>query len=59
MNNQKVWVKVTNGYRLPKPAGCDDAIYAKMFECWNADASKRPKFFELAVFFRGLVPGFS
>ncbi len=30
MNNNKVWVEVTNGYRLPCPEGCDPEIHARM-----------------------------
>lgn len=36
------------GGRHPRPAGCSDAIYSMMIECWAADARQRPSFATLA-----------
>lgn len=42
MSNHKVWIEISNGYRLPQPLGCSDDIYATMRECWDASPAKRP-----------------
>ncbi|GMS94395.1 hypothetical protein PENTCL1PPCAC_16570, partial [Pristionchus entomophagus] len=39
-----------NNYRLPRPAKCPEAIYAKMLECWNLDRKARPTFADLHSF---------
>jgi len=44
MNNQKVWVNVIQGYRLPKPALCSTDIYAYMRMCWREEPTERPTF---------------
>eukprot|EP00042_Codosiga_hollandica_P058000 m.869193 g.869193 ORF g.869193 m.869193 type:complete len:2559 (-) comp59742_c0_seq1:183-7859(-) len=54
MNNQKVWVEVASGYRLPCPDGCPDAVYEVMRECWAAVPTDRPKFTQLTQMFRAL-----
>ena len=46
MTNDKVWVKVMEGYRLPCPLGCPGEIYSIMKSCWQ-DAVLRPTFAEL------------
>ena len=51
-SNQKVWTKVTSGYRLPCPLGCDAAIHAMMLRCWDADPAQRPSFAVLRIFFQ-------
>ena len=47
MTNDKVWIKVLEGYRLPCPLGCPNGIYSIMQSCWF-DASVRPPFSEIA-----------
>lgn len=48
MNNQKVWIEVAGGFRLPRPPGCLHFVYAMMLECWDAEGSKRPSMDSLA-----------
>ena len=48
MNNQKVWIEVAAGYRLPQPPGCPDAVYAMMRESWDAEGRNRPSMDALA-----------
>ncbi len=45
-------MQVTNGYRLPKPEGCQKDVYDVMFNCWKEDSHDRPTFLEMATFFR-------
>lgn len=54
-NNTRVWTEVTNGYRLPQPAGCDAAVYAVMEDCWQREPSRRPEMQELVARFRQLL----
>ncbi len=64
MNNQKVWVEVTNGYRLPCPAGCEQEIHARMLSCWKEDPHHRATFRSLCMYFRqrsfalGTIPAY-
>eukprot|EP00043_Microstomoeca_roanoka_P011985 m.113350 g.113350 ORF g.113350 m.113350 type:complete len:2370 (-) comp15356_c3_seq2:346-7455(-) len=53
-SNQKVWVEVAAGYRLPQPENCREDVYAKMRECWADLQEDRPSFALLADFFRSL-----
>lgn len=53
-SNQKVWVEVAAGYRLPRPNGCRDDVYEKMRACWSECQKDRPTFSELTKFFRHL-----
>ena len=46
MSNEKVWTKVLEGYRLPRPVDCPLAIYNLMMECWGA-VNQRPSFSQL------------
>ena len=46
MTNDKVWVKVMEGYRLPHPLGCPMEVYSVMRQCWQG-AGDRPGFAEL------------
>ncbi|EGD73426.1 TK/RTKC protein kinase [Salpingoeca rosetta] len=55
-SNQKVWVEVAAGYRLPKPDGCRDDVYEHMLACWSESQADRPTFAALAEFFRRLHP---
>ena len=52
MTNQKVWVSVASGYRLPIPDGCAPDVYALMLRCWAADPHERPEFSTILPFFR-------
>ena len=36
--------QVEEGYRMPKPDGCPDALFTVMFTTWDHDAEKRPTF---------------
>ena len=44
MHNQKVWVQVSNGYRLPKPDGCSQEVYDLMLKCWEHEPHDRAVF---------------
>jgi len=50
-NNEKVWVKVLNGYRLPCPEMCSMAVFQMMLWCWEKDPKQRPTFENLSTFF--------
>ncbi|EGD79566.1 TK/RTKC protein kinase [Salpingoeca rosetta] len=50
--NQKVWVMVCDGYRLPKAETCRDVVYEQLLACWHAEAERRPSLADLAAFFR-------
>ena len=54
-SNQKVWVEVAAGYRLPQPADCSTAVHNVMLRCWEKDQGDRPTFLELKAFFRELA----
>ena len=34
-SNQKVWVEVLAGYRLPCPEGCPQNVHDTMLQCWK------------------------
>ncbi len=42
--NQRVWVDVVSGYRLPCPTDCPADIHALMMQCWDTDPQQRPSF---------------
>ena len=44
--NEKVWVQVLGGYRLPCPKGCSSEIHLIMLSCWG-DYGERPSFADL------------
>ena len=44
--NEKVWVQVAGGFRLPRPNGCHDVIYEVMMSCWD-EPDERPTFDDL------------
>ncbi len=44
MSNQKMWVEVEAGYRLPCPADCPPTVHELMLSCWHADPHERPAF---------------
>ena len=43
-NNEKVWVKVLDSYRLPHPLDCPEDIYGIMYACWLPGPDLRPSF---------------
>jgi serine/threonine protein kinase len=55
-SNQKVWVQVVSGYRLPCPKGCQEDVHTVMLRCWAASPSERPAFSALVEFFSQLAP---
>jgi hypothetical protein len=48
-SNQRVWVEVTGGKRLPPPAKCCDELYDIMYDCWREDCDERPDTTELTT----------
>ena len=55
--NNKVWMKVKMGYRLPQPKGLPGPIYAKVKQCWAERRGDRPSFGALQTCFREGVHG--
>ena len=48
--NQRVWVNVSTGYRLERPAGCSVALYETvLLPSWAFAAADRPRMAELAA----------
>jgi hypothetical protein len=43
-NNQRVWIEVSEGYRLPAPNNCPTLVYAVMKSCWETERTDRPNF---------------
>jgi hypothetical protein len=52
MSNQKVWMEVQSGYRLPCPSECEKEIHDRMMSCWKENSHERPSFRGLAMYFR-------
>eukprot|EP00051_Salpingoeca_urceolata_P024587 m.433669 g.433669 ORF g.433669 m.433669 type:complete len:2065 (-) comp20251_c1_seq2:318-6512(-) len=48
MTNNKVWVAVQAGHRMPKAVGCPDEIYELLTDTWKEEPMERPRFFELS-----------
>jgi serine/threonine protein kinase len=44
LSNQRVWVDVVSGERLPKPQACPEHVYQMMLQCWAAFPRDRPSF---------------
>lgn len=55
-SNQRVWVQVVSGYRLPCPKDCQEGVHTVMLSCWAASPSERPAFSALVEFFNQLAP---
>lgn len=55
LKNKEVVQKLAEGYRMPCPRGCPEALYKLMMNCWKADPEERPTFetlkFQLEDFF--------
>jgi len=44
LSNAEVVERVLDGYRLPKPKGCNDEVYEVMKNCWAENPQDRPNF---------------
>uniref|UniRef100_A0A0N5AC59 Tyrosine-protein kinase n=1 Tax=Syphacia muris TaxID=451379 RepID=A0A0N5AC59_9BILA len=44
MTNAEVLQQVENGYRMPCPNDCPQALYEIMLQCWHKEPEKRPTF---------------
>ena len=51
-SNQKVWVEVSAGSRLPQPSAMSRPVYDVLLQCWHEDSHERPTFVFLHEFFR-------
>jgi len=49
MSNDMVIIRVTAGYRLPRPADCPRNVHKLMMQCWNVDPTLRPTFAALVA----------
>lgn len=48
-SNTDVIKAVEKGFRLYIPQNCPQCLYDLMFDCWQADRSKRPRFKQIVV----------
>lgn len=55
--NQRVWVEVVHGYRLPQPSLCAADVHVMMVDCWWEDPLDRVELKELVTFFRNKTGG--
>ena len=44
MKHAEILLKLKQGYRLPRPFGCPDALYQIMINCWKDKPEERPTF---------------
>ena len=44
MTNAETLQKLEQGYRMPCPPGCPQALYTIMLACWSTDEDERPTF---------------
>ena len=44
MKNAEVLLRLKQGYHLPQPFGCPDALYQVMINCWKDKPEERPTF---------------
>lgn len=50
-SNEELLERLKSGYRMPRPALCNSAVYEQtMLACWNEDPKQRPAFGSLASF---------
>ncbi|XP_072048570.1 tyrosine-protein kinase receptor Tie-1-like [Amphiura filiformis] len=47
--------ELSEGYRMPKPASLDNAVYHLMTECWNKNPEERPSFAHIAATFNDMI----
>lgn len=47
MSNSEVINRVAQGYRLPQPADCPEALYELLLWCWNDEVEQRPSFSDI------------
>ena len=52
--NPEVMTLTMSGGRHPKPNDCNDAVYAVLLKCWDADPASRPSFEKLNESFTAL-----
>lgn len=51
MNNQEVWTRVHDGYRLQRPEGCPKEIFDGLVKrCWLQSPADRPSFDDICQF---------
>ena len=48
-DNFKVMERVEDGFRLPCPVNCPQAVHELMLKCWDKDRSLRPHFSDILV----------
>ena len=53
-SNQKVWIEVVNGYRLPPPPDCPAHIAHIMKQCWLHESVERPRFSRILDLLKGI-----
>ncbi|EDQ90821.1 uncharacterized protein MONBRDRAFT_15557, partial [Monosiga brevicollis MX1] len=46
-SNQRVWVEVSAGFRLPRPETCHESVYEIMMDCWMHTPADRPTFSDI------------
>ncbi|PAA83144.1 hypothetical protein BOX15_Mlig021893g2 [Macrostomum lignano] len=56
MSNTETLTAVENGYRMPRPADCPQALYDLMLSCWNVQPDLRPTFAFLQANFDDFLP---
>ena len=49
INAEIIVSMLRNGYRLPRPSSCEEALYEIMMNCWRWDHEERPDFSQLLV----------
>nr|CAB3242880.1 Eph3 ephrin receptor precursor [Phallusia mammillata] len=47
MSNDDVTEVIEDGYRLPAPSGCPQALHNLMLQCWSYEPRRRPSFNEI------------